>query len=80
MFFIFSVLVLVGMSIIWFIADPKGFLAFFTVLLSGVIGLLLLAILGLGVLAGLIYLIYKNFLEPLLEPLITWIKEFGISL
>ena len=80
MFFIFSVLVLVGMLIIWFIADPKGFLAFFTVLLSGVIGLLLLAILGLGVLAGLIYLIYKNFLEPLLEPLITWIKEFGISL
>ena len=76
MFFIFSVLVLVGMLIIWFIADPKGFLAFFTVLLSGVIGLLLLAILGLGVLAGLIYLIYKNFLEPL----ITWIKEFGISL
>ena len=80
MFFIFSVLVLVGMLIIWFIADPKGFLAFFTVLLSGVIGLLLLAILGLGVLAGLIYLIYKIFLEPLLEPLITWIKEFGISL
>ena len=76
MFFIFSVLVSVGMLIIWFIADPKGFLAFFTVLLSGVIGLLLLAILGLGVLAGLIYLIYKNFLEPL----ITWIKEFGISL
>jgi len=51
--FIFSVLVLVGILTIWFIADPKEFLAFFGVLLSGAIGLLLLAILGLGVLAAL---------------------------
>tara|TARA_B100000809_G_C14622624_1_gene345427 strand:+ start:80 stop:319 length:240 start_codon:yes stop_codon:yes gene_type:complete len=78
--FIFSVLVLVGILTIWFIADPKEFLAFFGVLLSGAIGLLLLAILGLGVLAALIYWIYKIFLEPFLEPLISWVKEFGISL
>ena len=76
MFFIFSVLVLVGMLTIWFIADPKEFIAFFTVLLAGVFGLFLLAVIGLGVLAGLIYWIYRYFLEPL----ITWIKEFGISL
>ena len=78
--FIFSVLVLVGILTIWFIADPKEFLAFFGVFLSGAIGLLLLAILGLGVLAALIYWIYKIFLEPFLEPLISWVKEFGISL
>ena len=56
--FIFSVLVLVGILTIWFIADSKEFLAFFGVLLSGAIGLLLLAILGLGVLAALMSYAY----------------------